>query len=349
MSERKKYYLMQYPSNWGMGSNVDIRLVEEQDLRLLIRLELEKRRLGEQHYDDRYTGTWSDEKLPETDDMEVLIDDVIRKRMSKCSTYSHITDLIELPEDVPIVVRTEHMENRIFRIMNQFSCGHDVIVGDATFTRYQIDMRCHETIGNLVQGVCYEFTAFDFKRVLMNFLMSSMSSFTFMLNANRNKLVHYVRKLPKEERPHPYTGAYADTIDPTIFKDEYDRNSAIEALRLNERIKNYPPMKDEYRTHLYQVDCQNELFCEVIDDINDEEAPTDYTTLLYDDVRMAREYFGVIYHQHEQDSHFFYDELFRKGDDVRWCTADLTQSVSSMESFNGIEPILTLASVFTFD
>ena len=100
MSE--KYYILHYPSSWGMGTNTDIRLVSDCDIRRLIRAELDKK-MKNNRFDDRFTGTWNEEKFCDSDDIEEVVEDVIYKRLNTNSTYAPANDLVIVPNSVPII------------------------------------------------------------------------------------------------------------------------------------------------------------------------------------------------------------------------------------------------------
>ncbi len=55
-----KKYILHYPSLFGMGSDTDILLVSDEDLRYIIRTEVDRMRNGESHFCERLTGTWED-------------------------------------------------------------------------------------------------------------------------------------------------------------------------------------------------------------------------------------------------------------------------------------------------
>ena len=130
MSE--KYYILHYPSSWGMGTNTDIRLVSDCDIRRLIRAELDKK-MKNNRFDDRFTGTWNEEKFCDSDDIEEVVEDVIYKRLNTNSTYAPANDLVIVPNSVSIIRTDFEIKNTIFRICNQFDCVTDVIAGEGIF------------------------------------------------------------------------------------------------------------------------------------------------------------------------------------------------------------------------
>jgi len=130
MSE--KYYILHYPSSLGMGTNTDIRLVSDCDIRRLIRAELDKK-MKNNRFDDRFTGTWNEEKFCDSDDIEEVVEDVIYKRLNTNSTYAPANDLVIVPNSVPIIRTDFEIKNTIFRICNQFDCVTDVIAGEGIF------------------------------------------------------------------------------------------------------------------------------------------------------------------------------------------------------------------------
>ena len=98
----KKYYILHYPSLFGMGSNTDTMLISDEDVRYIIRNEVRRKNEGDRRLCDRFTGTWNGEKFCDSNDMSEIEEDVIRKRMSACSTYAGVNDLIELPDELPL-------------------------------------------------------------------------------------------------------------------------------------------------------------------------------------------------------------------------------------------------------
>lgn len=65
-----RYFLLTYPSLWGMGSDTDIYMVSEKKLRDLIEFEVTQLREGDRFASERLTGTWSDEKFCDSNDMD---------------------------------------------------------------------------------------------------------------------------------------------------------------------------------------------------------------------------------------------------------------------------------------
>lgn len=144
-------YLLTYPSQFGMGSDTDKHLVTETNLKRLIRMEVEKYKSGSDRYSNRLTGTFDDEVFCDSGDMEEVVNDVIRKRLNACTTYSRDNDLQKVG---PLSHKTIVLENQIFVIYNQFGYRRDVIAGRATFHKYQLGED--------------EYASFEMQRVLEN-------------------------------------------------------------------------------------------------------------------------------------------------------------------------------------
>ena len=72
----EKYYILYYPSSWGMGTNVDTRLVSDTDIRRLIRIELERKRRHDlkitEENDDRPDATYTNQSG--TIDSEITVE-----------------------------------------------------------------------------------------------------------------------------------------------------------------------------------------------------------------------------------------------------------------------------------
>ena len=114
MSE--KYFIMHYPSSWGMGTNADMRLVSDKDIRRLIRIELDK---SKSRQDDRFTGTWNDEVFCDSKDTEEIVEDVLHKRLTTCSTYAGVNDLVPVPEDIPVLIDTMTVKGAVKKVQRK--------------------------------------------------------------------------------------------------------------------------------------------------------------------------------------------------------------------------------------
>ena len=135
-----RYFLLTYPSLWGMGSDTDIYMVSEEKLRDLIEFEVTQLRKGDRFASERLTGTWSDEKFCDSNDMEEVIQDVMSKRMTKSSTYSNCNDLILVPDYVPMFIREENLGSTIVTVLNQYGYDRDIIFESGHFTQYELDL-----------------------------------------------------------------------------------------------------------------------------------------------------------------------------------------------------------------
>ncbi len=100
VSKTEKHYILHRPSARGMGSNTDEMLVTESNLQ------------------------------------KMFTEEEINRSLNECTTYAGVPDLIEIPQNIPILLDTLHFEDVIFRVFNQWLFERDVIVGDAVFQRY---------------------------------------------------------------------------------------------------------------------------------------------------------------------------------------------------------------------
>ncbi len=329
MSE--KYYILHYPSSLGMGTNTDIRLVSDCDIRRLIRAELDKK-MKNNRFDDRFTGTWNEEKFCDSDDIEEVVEDVIYKRLNTNSTYAPANDLVIVPNSVPIIRTDFEIKNTIFRICNQFDCVTDVIAGEGIFRRYILDLQKCEKLGILEGGHCYDFLGYDMKRVLTTGLWSDCSTL----------VKQYERKLEwlgKEK-------SSAMKIDEQYKK--YLSESIKEAHEALEKFANITPMKDEYNDFILKVGSGNAYIDEIINEF-DRKEKRDYTRMAFMKPVLPHE-FGQIWHDEPyRPKYFTYSELFRNGSDVEWLTASLTGDFDLPENCGEIQPFYALVPVFAGD
>ena len=222
------YYIVHYPSSWGMGSNTDVRFVTRSNLRKIIANEIEKMRVGNRCYDDRFTGTWNEEIFCDSNDIEEIIDDVIKKRTTTSSTYAQIYDLIEVPSSVPIIITKEYLKNTIFRITNQWGFVRDIIVGDATLIRYKVNLtKCKKNLG-LENGKWYEFVEYDFINVMENHFYEEVEKF---LENQRYKIERMEKKLTGEKLN--YKGKYIDDYFEEFTTTEYYEKEIEEAKKIS--------------------------------------------------------------------------------------------------------------------
>lgn len=111
-----KKYILHYPSRFGMGSNTDIMLISDEDVRYIIRTEVERKLNGKSRFCERFTGTWNGEKFCDSADMTEIEEDVISKRLNARSTYAEVNDLVELPDEITLASGPTKMQDAIFHI-----------------------------------------------------------------------------------------------------------------------------------------------------------------------------------------------------------------------------------------
>ncbi len=341
---KEKYYILHYPSSWGMGSNVDVSLVTGTNLRRVIANELTRQEKGER-YDSRFTGTWNSELQLQSDNIEEIIDDVIEKRLNTCSTYAGVHDLIEIPDDIPVTVVAEEMDNAIFRLCNQWCYVRDIIVGKTYLTRYRIDLTAYTGELGLENGSCYEFVEYHLKKVAENHFSHSTDEIMAMTD---NKLVRIKDKLAGKKPD--YEGHYIDDIYPEIGTKEWYNQLIVEALATIEKFSHMQEVKDEYVKHIYrQKNMLYEGFRDVIEDQEKEDARIDFTKVAYQYPLMPEKFACEILQEKDDSSYLSYGELFRKGDDIHYLLADYAGKRKHMDDFDKPDMFAVLAGVFGYD
>ena len=349
----KKFYLLQYPSHWGMGSDSETRLVKDSDLRRLISIALEKKREADKRkaagdiwyrYDGRFTGTWENEVFCDSSDIEEVMEDIIQKRLNTCSTYAGVNDLTVVPEGVPIFKEDIEMKNTIFRVCNQFGCIYDVIVGEVVFKRYIVDLREYGDLGYLKGDSCYDFVGYNMKRVLTYVIKEDRDSFI-----ERHKdLIERMTGNRSNGNSGKYFINYLEKVESPEYPESYRKERINDSIRLIQKFKNVTATTDEYVSHFYGECSGNKYIDKDIRNYNRQEK-TDHTLLVYSSP-IEFSTFGQIWHNRTNDSDYFtYGELFDKGNDVEWLTSSLTQSVESPEKRGKIRPFYALVTVFAKD
>ena len=288
---KTKYYILTQPSARGMGSDSDYALVTEENLH------------------------------------NIMSEEEIKKGLKECSTYDEVPDLIALPNDIPVTIDKLHMKNVIFRVHNQFGYERDIIVGDASFTRYFVDLsNCDGNLGRWFhEKTVYEFMSFDFRRTIENhfFLFYKAED---LIQAEKNKIKRLSSK---------------DNLDMELIKD---------AEATIKHFENLPKLKDEYYEHFYHQkyseyrDFMNEM---IDDEIKRDDV--DHTLCAY--VRCLLPYkFACEIGQHQELPHDLrYDELFVRGSDIRHLIADLVGSREILGGFENPQIDLALLTVFGYD
>ena len=359
----EKYYILYYPSSWGMGSDADTRLVSDTDIRRLIRIELEKKHRQENkmteeedaeihfsHYefDDRFTGTWNEEIFCDSNDIEEVVEDVIQKRLSTKSTYAPSNDLVLVPEDVPVIKTEKSFQNTIFRVCNQFGCITDVIVGQGVFRRYILDLRNIDTLGDLAGGMCYDFLGYDMKNVLTTGLWDNRDT---LIRMYEKRLRHFSGNESADERKEKY---FLDIFKDEMSPEEYDeecKKIVEETEIILEKFRTVTPTEDKYDSHILKVGSGNKYIDRIIKDYNrtEKRKKRDHTLMAFVNPIVFPE-FGQIWHKkNDERSYFTYSELFRNGDSVEWLTASHINEFPSPEECGEIRPFYALVPVFAGD
>ena len=319
---KEKMYILHYPSNFGMGSNTDEMLLSDSDLRRIIRYEIEKRKRASDNNierdSDRLTGTWNDEKFCDSADIKEIEEDVIAKRLSKCTTYAGVNDLIPIPEDVPIEATSTVMYDKIFHIFPDF----DVIAGETLFTRYFIDLTQSDDIGRVEGGKWHEFLSFKTKRVLVNTYFDDIK---YLLKSERDRCYQFKQRA-EGTYVKPENKTYiADLIDIDVEKEYRISKPITTPNTYSEHF--YPYYNDEwlendikkmrrkdYRKYAYQLPvCFNDIgIIESKEDILD----------FRDDIFI---------------NYYTYNDLFKQGLNVEYIPAmHVNSPVDSKEEFGEI-------------
>ena len=337
-----KYYIVHYPSTWGMGSNTDIGLVTEANLRKIIALEIEKANSGRKH-SERFTGTWNNEKMLESDDIERIIDDVIYKRLNTCTTYSGLPDLIELPNCIPIMVLYEKLEDTIFRVSNQWGFIRDIIAGEAYLTRYRVDLSGFTEKVGLNNGPCYEFVEYDLKNVAENHHCDTVES---MLEMMKDKVARMESKL--KNKPNDYQGHYIDDLFPDMYTPEWYIKEISDTNESIKKFENLSNMVDEYTQHIYKQNYK--MFDGIMEKQEKKDKNIDYTRRIYNYPLMPESFACEIINREERSGYLSYEDLFVKGNDIHCLKADLSGVAECIDGFdNDIEMCLVMKNVFGYD
>ena len=334
-------YILNYPSAYGMGSDTDAFLVNETDLKNVIRDEVLKKRNGES-CSDRLSGSWDKEVFCDSSDDEECIEDVIRKRLTSCSTYAGVKDLLPLPEKAVADMRTDRFYEVIFHLENQFGFGRDVIAGEAEFVRYYVDLSSSEGFGRLFDGKWHEFTFFRLAKVLENHYAGTIEDL-IRSEEDRIRRIHDKRKGIKRDR----SGTYLDDIV-SIGKEQYDRWEQ-ESLATIDKFGCPVNEEDRYLSHLF-VNRRNELRDEWMRAETAYLKEMDYRSMYYQYPLMPVQNPGMIYVDNKELSEYYrYDELFKKGADVKSLFAAHTGSGEDASSFEGVDAFRALFGEFGYD
>lgn len=288
---RIQYYIHTQPSSMGMGSNSDYALVTEDNLH------------------------------------RIMSGEEIERKLKECSTYDNVPDLIALPKDIPVTISDMHMENAIFRVHNQYGYERDIIVGDASFTRYFVDLSEYD--GHLGRWFrkknVYEFMSFDFKRTMENHF-SLFHEAGELIRCEKDK----IERLKKSENPN------MEMI-----------REAEETIRHFENLTN---LKDEYYEHFFHQKYSG--YREVINEIVDDEIrrdDVDHTLCAYLRCFILDDFACEIRGHEDLPHDFRYDEMFVRGSDIRHMMADLIGNREDLGGFENPQIDLALLTVFGCD
>lgn len=322
-----------------MGSDVNVYLVTDSNLRKIIAREIQKKQAGCIHYDQRFTGTWEHEKFCTFSDIAAVIDDVIKKRQSTCSTYSKVNDLIELPDSIPAETVEKHFDRVIFRIYREGGVTADIICGKARFRCHRIDLtHCSEELG-LERGYWYEFAEYE----LQNTLSSYNDTVGFStLHANRfvKTVITYLRKLYKRDAEYGL--------------DDFQKRQAELAKQMIAKFFNLPKLSDDYERYIHR-----DPYLKHIEDLHISHNE-DYTKMVYsnpfiedyrtfgcffpDNYDLKTSFEELYFHFEEK---FTYSELFHNGIDMKYLLCAYSSRSKSKEELDDLDYFAVLMDVFS--
>ena len=350
----EKYYIATYPSLSGMGSDWETSLVTENKLRKIIELEVKKKLKNDNsvHYNERFTGTWNNEIFCTDSEMNMIVDDVIQKRLTTCSTYAQVNDLIELPDSVPVEVSEESHDNIIFRLCNEFYCVRDIIVGKAYFRRYKINLTDFKGNLGLENGYWHEFAEFDFKNTAENHNVNENSMLwneaDIFVKDERERLERLKAKLDDRENISNNTDTY-DMYSKMIEESQY----------FIDKFSNLPILPDEYEKHLCRKDY--DVHINPCDFRENERSENDCTVksekridrtkgVYYYPIVPSYHLFGCDVKKRDNncDKYLSYEELFKKGMDIHCLFACYSRSSKTKEDLSDLDFFCVLKDVFGY-
>ena len=336
-----KKYILHYPSRFGMGSNTDIMLISDEDVRYIIRTEVERKLNGKSRFCERFTGTWNGEKFCDSADMTEIEEDVISKRLNARSTYAEVNDLVELPDEKTLASGPTKMQDAIFHIWSEHrDCYTDIIAGEAVFTRYFLDLSGEDDFAGLVGGKIHEFVCFDMKRVLCNsYVMNDIDS---VLKMEETRCKRFESKLngtynASEEK-------YIDDIIPQDdeelyrrYKKEWEEVAAKFAVPITCEDKYLKRYYTAYpNRHLHEA-----LLCDMM-----EISKSDHRKYAYEYPRYLHSLGAVFSDKKDDNVYFRYDELFKCGCDIKYLPAVKINDYAFVDEIKGIEAFFALRNVF---
>ena len=353
MENTDKIYAITYPSLWGMGSGTDMELITLQNLRELILMETERYASGDNWADGRFSGTCNEEVFCDSNDPEERIADVLNKLLATSSTYADHNDLIEIPSDVQVKVSEMKMKNTIVRLCNQFLCGRDIIFGEGDFRLFALDTDQDFFKENYVFKGYYgehwlRFIDYELKNVA-EYHMGELSKLDFVLNSHRDKLKRLTEKQNGIKIKHK--GAFIDDLIPEIADDDYLAEGIAEAKQTILKFEDMPVLKDEYDSHLYDLkNHTNEYLRKTLKKISDDDKKIDHTRIVYE-YPIATKEFGAKYDTEKNDPshHLSYQELFKKGYDLKCLVACFSDSADTFEELGTPDLVSVFSYLFAYD
>lgn len=338
----KKYYILHYPSLFGMGSNTDTMLITDEDVRYIIRNEVRRKNEGDRRFCDRFTGTWNGETFCDSSDMAEVEEDVIRKRMNSCSTYAGVNDLIELPADMPLTIIEQKEENRIFHIWNQrMDCFNDIIAGETVFFRHFLELPKGEDFAGLHEGEIHEFVSFDMKRVLRNpYFMNHIET---VLDMEKKRYLRFESKINGTYKvgDGKYLDDLIDMDDAELYK-QYKKEYEDAAAKFAEPIT----CPDTYLERVYMDSPTSRYYDDLQHDIKELMSKSDFRELAYEYPHHTLEPGTVCSEFPEEPCYFRYDELFKAGCDIRYLPAIDTGCYASKNEITVVKAFYALINVF---
>lgn len=340
---KNKKYILHYPSLFGMGSDTDVMLISDDDLRYIIRTEVERKQRGESRCDERLTGTWKDEKFCDSADMTEIEKDVICKRLNTCTTYSGVNDLVVLTDDIPLETRTEIMQETIFHVWGQYmSSFDDIIAGETVFTRYFVDLSDRDEFAGLGGGKIHEFVSFDMKRVLRNSYF--MNDIDHVLKMEETRCKRFESKLNGTYKvgEEKYIGDIIPQNDEELYR-QYKKQWEEAAAKFAVQIT----CEDTYLKHIFMYSPGSYYYEDLMHDMKKIMSRFDFRKLAYQYPHYTSEP-GAIFSEElpEEECFFRYDELFKAGCDIKYLPAIETGRYESKDLIKGVEAFMALRNVF---
>ncbi len=322
-----RFFILHYPSPFGMGTSTDVFLVRECDLICAIKQEIERFRKG-QRFSDRLVGCWNDEKFLKTDDVDKIVQDVIRKRQASCSTYSEYKDLIEIPKNISVVETTTDIGQCVFRVYNQFRSGIDVIAGHAIFRQYYINLGSKENLLGLESGKIHEFTGFQFENVLIHDNIRC---------APVDQVIKREERLIENLKGEKSKDVYIFDLIPEYATEDRRDEWIKDCMRNISKLSEVVLTEGDYYEYLYKGRDNNRIYSYLLElEENDRRtAEMGKETFI---VPPDRNKPGIEYMEDSgsRDEYFCFNELFKRGPGIKGLFAAKTDTSEDMDTFKGI-------------